>query len=139
MLSYPVNLMLDDNGTYLVTSQDIPELTAVGDNEQEALLNAVEALEAAMEIYFDQKRPIPMPSSVTHHQSAVELSALVTAKVLLMNEMLQQNIRKAELARRLEVFLPQVDRLLNLRHSTKLDFIERAYSKLGKKIHIEML
>ncbi|MCQ9328427.1 type II toxin-antitoxin system HicB family antitoxin [Pelistega suis] len=91
MLSYPVNLMLDDNGTYLVTSQDIPELTAVGDNEQEALLNAVEALEAAMEIYFDQKRPIPMPSSVTHHQSAVELSALVTAKVLMMNEMLQKN------------------------------------------------
>lgn len=32
-----------------------------------------------------------MPSSVTYHQSAVELSALVTAKVLLMNEMLQKN------------------------------------------------
>lgn len=138
MYLYPVELMRDDNNTFLVTFPDIPEANSVGDTEQEALLNAKEALEAAMEIYFDEKRLIPMPSSPADHQAVVELSATESAKVLLMNEMIKQDIRKAELARRLEVFMPQVDRLLNLRHSTKLDFIEKAYNKLGKKIHISV-
>lgn len=100
---------------------------------------AINTLEAALEIYFDEKRPIPMPSKVKKGQSAVILPALVTAKVLLMNEMLDQKVRKAELARRLDVHMPQVDRLLDLRHSTKLEFIESAYHKLGKQISISIV
>lgn len=139
MLIYPVTLTPDDNGTLLVGFPDIPEANSVGDDEQEALLNAEDALEAAFEIYFDEKRPIPMPSKLKKGQQSVTLPALVTAKVLLMNEMLEQKVRKAELARRLDVHMPQVDRLLDLRHSTKLEFIESAYRKLGKRISISML
>ncbi len=139
MLIYPVTLIPDDNDTFLVEFPDIPEANSVGDDEQEALLNAEDALEAALEIYFDEKRPIPMPSKVKKGQSTVILPALVTAKVLLMNEMLDQKVRKAELARRLDVHMPQVDRLLDLRHSTKLEFIESAYHKLGKQISISIV
>ena len=139
MLIYPVTLIPDDNDTFLVEFPDIPEANSVGDDEQEALLNAEDALEAALEIYFDEKRPIPMPSKVKKGQSTVILPALVTAKVLLMNEMLDQKVRKAELARRLDVHMPQVDRLLDLRHSTKLEFIESAYHKLGKQISINIV
>ena len=139
MLIYPVTLIPDDNDTFLVEFPDIPEANSVGDDEQEALLNAEDALEAALEIYFDEKRPIQMPSKVKKGQSTVILPALVTAKVLLMNEMLDQKVRKAELARRLDVHMPQVDRLLDLRHSTKLEFIESAYHKLGKQISISIV
>ncbi|MBK1782078.1 type II toxin-antitoxin system HicB family antitoxin [Advenella sp. WQ 585] len=139
MLIYPVTLIPDDNDTFLVEFPDIPEANSIGDDEQEALLNAEDALEAALEIYFDEKRPIPMPSKVKKGQSTVILPALVTAKVLLMNEMLDQKVRKAELARRLDVHMPQVDRLLDLRHSTKLEFIESAYHKLGKQISISIV
>lgn len=96
-------------------------------------------MEAALEIYFDEKRPIPMPSKTKKGQPAVALSALVTAKVLLMNEMLDQKVRKAELARRLDVHMPQIDRLFDLQHSTKLAFIESAYRKLGKQISISIV
>lgn len=139
MLIYPVTLIPDDNDTFLVEFPDIPEANSIGDDEQEALLNAEDALEAALEIYFDEKRPIPMPSKVKKGQPTVILPALVTAKVLLMNEMLDQKVRKAELARRLDVHMPQVDRLLDLRHSTKLEFIESAYHKLGKQISISIV
>ncbi|HBP30058.1 MAG: type II toxin-antitoxin system HicB family antitoxin [Advenella sp.] len=139
MLIYPVTLTPDDNGTLLVGFPDIPEANSVGDDEQEALLNAEEALVAALEIYFDEKRQIPMPSKVKKAQPAVTLQALVTAKVLLMNEMLGQKVRKAELARRLDVHMPQVDRLFDLQHSTKLEFIESAYHKLGKQISISIV
>lgn len=139
MLIYPVTLTPDDNGTLLVGFPDIPEANSVGEDEQEALLNAEDALEAALEIYFDEKRPIPMPSKTKKGQPAVTLPALVTAKVLLMNEMLDQKVRKAELARRLDVHMPQIDRLFDLQHSTKLEFIESAYRKLGKQISISIV
>ena len=49
MLSYPVKMELDTDNTYLVTFPDIPEAVSVGDDEDEALLNALDALESAIE------------------------------------------------------------------------------------------
>jgi antitoxin HicB len=138
MLSYPVNLRPDSNGTFLVTFPDIPEAVSVGDEEEEALLNALDALESAIEIYFDEKREVPSPSKPKKGQRVVTLPALVVAKVLLANEMVRQGVRKAELARRLDVHMPQVDRLLNPRHSSKLDAIEAAFNKLGKRLEVSI-
>lgn len=47
MFSYPVHLEKDTNGAWLVTFSDIPEAASVGDDEDEALLNAIDALESA--------------------------------------------------------------------------------------------
>lgn len=138
MLSYPVNLELDTNNTYLVTFPDIPEAVSVGDDEDEALLNALDALETVIEAYFDEKREVPMPSKAGKGQPVVSLPALVVSKVLLQNEMLRQGVRKAELARRLNVHMPQVDRLLNPRHSSKLETIEAAFLSLGKRLKISV-
>lgn len=139
MWSYPAKLQLDTNGTYLVTFPDIPEATSVGDDEEEALLNGLDALESAIEIYFEEKREIPFPSKPRRGQSVVTLPALVVSKVLLANEMMRQGIRKAELARRLDVHMPQIDRLLDPRHSSKLDAIEAAFSKLGRRLEISLV
>jgi antitoxin HicB len=138
MLSYPVKLELDTNDTYLVTFPDIPEATSVGDDEDEALLNALDALESAIEIYFDEKREVPPPSKPRKGQHVVMLPALVVSKVLLANEMIRQGIRKSELARRLDVHMPQIDRLLDPRHSSKLDAIEAAFIKLGKRLEVSV-
>jgi antitoxin HicB len=139
MWSYPAKLQLDTNGTYLVTFPDIPEATSVGDDKEEALLNGLDALESAIEIYFEEKREIPFPSKPRRGQSVVTLPALVVSKVLLANEMMRQGIRKAELARRLDVHMPQIDRLLDPRHSSKLDAIEAAFSKLGRRLEISLV
>jgi antitoxin HicB len=138
MLSYPVNLELDTNNSYLVTFPDIPEAISAGDDEDEALLNALDALESAIEIYFNEKRELPMPSKPKKGQPVVILPALVVSKVLLANEMLRQGVRKAELARRLNVHMPQVDRLLDPRHSSKLEAIEAALLTLGKRLSISV-
>ena len=52
--------------------------------------------------------------------------------------MTEQGIKKAELARRLGWHMPQVDRLFDLRHASKLDQIEAAAHVLGKQINIEI-
>ncbi|MFC3875338.1 type II toxin-antitoxin system HicB family antitoxin [Neisseria musculi] len=135
MLAYRYILTPDDNGTLLVTFPDIPEAVAVGEDEESAKIEAVDGLICALEGYFEDRREIPLPSENDGSQT-VELPALETAKVLLLNEMLRQNVKKAEMARRLDVHMPQIDRLLDLRHNTKIDFLEKAAGKLGKRLNI---
>jgi antitoxin HicB len=139
MLLYPMTLAPDTNGTLLVQFPDIPEANTVADDEAEALVNGLEALEAAIEIYFDEKRAVPPPSRAKRGQLGVALPALVTAKVLLANEMIAQGVRKADLARRLDVHMPQVDRLVDLRHSSKIEAIEAALRSLGKHLDVRVV
>lgn len=138
MLNYPVTLSPDSNGTFLVEFPDSPEATSVGSTVEEALHEAVDALLTALEIYFDEQRPVPLPSAPTCGQHTVALPALETAKVLLWNEMQRQQLRKADLARMLNVHQPQVDRLFDLRHSSKLDFVEQTAKALGRRLTISL-
>jgi antitoxin HicB len=138
MLNYPVTLTPDTNGTLLVGFPDFPEANSVGEDESEALTNAVEALEVAVDIYFEQRRPIPLPSEPKPGQHVISLPVLETAKVLVWNEMHAQKMRKADLARLLEVHTPQVDRLFDLRHSSKIEFVEQAAKALGKNLLVSL-
>jgi antitoxin HicB len=138
MLNYPLTLTPDSNGTFLVTFPDFPEATSVGEDEEDALRNAVDALETALMIYFTERRAVPLPSEPSTGGRVVALPALETAKVLLWNEMHLQKIRKADLARMLDVHTPQVDRLFDLTHSSKIEFVEQAAKALGKSISISL-
>ena len=61
MPEYPVNLT-PDNGTFLVTSPDFPELTTFGNDVDDALSHAVNALLEAIAARKAKGRPIPDPS-----------------------------------------------------------------------------
>ena len=136
MLAYPYILTPDDNGTFLVTFPDIPEAAAVSEDEESAAIEALDGLLCALDGYFEDRRAVPLPSEPTEGQPVVALPALETAKVLLLNEMVSQGVRKAEMARRLDVHMPQIDRLFDLRHNTKIEFLEKAATKLGKSLNI---
>ncbi|WP_296223235.1 type II toxin-antitoxin system HicB family antitoxin [Ralstonia sp. UBA689] len=139
MLSYPVKLTPDTNGTLLVTFPDVPEAITAGDDEADALVQGLDALEAALEVYFDEKRLIPMPSKPKRGQKVVTLPALVTAKVLLANEMVARKVRKADLARLLNVNQVQVDRLFKFGHASKIEAVESALAALGKRLDVRVV
>jgi antitoxin HicB len=67
------------------------------------------------------------------------VSPLVEMKLSIYHEMLRRRMSKAELARRLNCHMPQVDRLLDLGHMSRLDQIEAAFRVLGKRlvVHVE--
>ena len=138
MLNYPITLTPDTNGTFLVGFPDFPEANSVGDDKDDALRNAINALETALSIYFDERRPVPLPSAADTGDAVVALPALETAKVLLWNEMFAQKLRKADLARMLDVHTPQVDRLFDLGHSSKIEFVEQAAKALGKSLNVSL-
>jgi antitoxin HicB len=136
MLSYPANFEPAEEGGFVVTFPDIPEAITQGEDEQDALLHAADALETALDFYFEAGRTVPTPSRPKRGQYLVELPASVSAKVLLLNEMNVQKIRPAELARRLQVTPQEVTRLIDLRHTSRIDGIAVALKALGKTMEI---
>lgn len=134
---YPVHLEKDDNGTILVTFPDYPGAT-YGHDKEEALDRACDCLETYFIGCMEERKDIPRPSQVGKKQSYITLSALSEAKVSLYRQMRKAGVKNTELARRLGWHLPQVDRLLDLRHQSRLDQIEQAFKILGKRLVIKV-
>jgi antitoxin HicB len=134
-MQYPAKILCESDGC-TVTFPDIPEAITCGGTMGEALRNAVDALESALDFYFEENRPVPMPSVRKRGHHLIELPASVSAKVVLFNEMLAQKIRPAELAKRLAIPRQHVNRLLDPRHSTKIDSIAAALKVLGKTLEL---
>lgn len=137
MRAYPVNLRKDGK-YFLVTFPDIPEAITQGNSRAHALEMAKEALESAMDFYFEDRRPVPAPSKPKRGQAVVELPASLAAKVLLLNEMLRQKVRPAELARRIGTSPQEVNRLTNIRHTSRIDGIDAALNALGKHLIVDV-
>ena len=138
MLRYPVTLSRDTNDTIRVEVPDIPEAHTFGDDREEALARAVDAIETALMIYIEERWDIPSPRAAKRGDF-VTLPALTEAKLALYSTMRAAKVGKAELARRLNCHLPQVDRLLDLAHSSRLDQLEAAFRVLGKQLSVEIL
>jgi len=138
MFCYPATFEKDpETGAVLVGFPDIPFCHSVGDDEDEALLNAEDALITAFESFEERRVAIPVPSVAVAGQPVVWLPVLVASKALLYNAMLASGKRKADLARLLNVSPPLVDRLISMRHKSRIDQIETALAALGKRLAVE--
>ena len=110
MIAYPITLE-DDDGTLLATSPDFPELTTFGDD----------------------RKDIPTPSQ---GETYAVLPTLTSVKVMLYQGMREQGVGKAELARRLGWHMPQVDRVLDVQHRSRLDMMDAALGAIGQRLHV---
>ncbi|MGA2737091.1 MAG: type II toxin-antitoxin system HicB family antitoxin [Bryobacteraceae bacterium] len=138
MLRYPVLLEPDSNGTVLVSFPDFPEAHTFGDDEHEALARAADLLHDVLADYIESRKDVPPPSRVRRRASSLVLPVLTEAKLGLYMEMRASQVRKADLARRLGCHMRQIDRLLDLRHASRLDQIEAAFAALHKRVVIEI-
>jgi antitoxin HicB len=134
-MRYPFE-MTRDGKYFLVKFPDIPEALTQGRNLGEARQAAQDALETALDFYFEDSREVPAPSRGKRGGEFVELPASLSAKVLLLNEMVRQKVRPVELARRLRTTPQEVNRLTNLHHTSKIDGIAGAMKALGKRLEI---
>lgn len=138
MFCYPVNLEKDpESGQVIVDFIDIPFAHSIGADVDEALLNATDALETAFESLMKSREPVPVATPAKNHP-CVNVSVLIAAKVALYNAMLATDTRKADLARKLNIAPNLVDRLLSLRHKSRIDQIETALALLGKHLLVDV-
>jgi antitoxin HicB len=132
---FPAKIEPDGEG-WVVSFPDIPEALTAGATREEAIEMARDALQVALEFYFSDRREIPEPSKAKRNQVEIALPASVAAKVLLLNEMIRQHVRPADLARRLGTTAQEVNRLTQLSHATKIDGINNALQALGKRLEL---
>ncbi|EJF79601.1 type II toxin-antitoxin system HicB family antitoxin [Bartonella doshiae] len=136
-MKYAIKFIKDDNDTLLVVSKDFQEFITYGNDEKEALEHAKNALLTVIMERFQDREPIPFG----HRDIAypfVEVSSLVTLKIAIHNAMIEKNLRKADLVRLLKLHPIQIDRLLDLNHSSKLDTLESTLIALGKEVAINI-
>ncbi len=131
MLRYAVDL-IPDEGTVRVECPDIPGVNTFGDDEADALGHAVDAVESMIMSIIEHREAIPVPRG--HRKHHVEIPPISEAKISLYQLMRAQNLRKADLVRILGWKPPQVDRLLDLSHNSKVEQLQQAFRALGKEL-----
>lgn len=137
-MRYPAKFEREASGLYAVSFRDIPEAHTSGDDLDDARNMAADALSTAMEFYFEDARAVPAPSDLQEGEEYVELQTSLAAKVLLLNELLAQRVTQAELARRMHCRPQEVQRVVDLSHTTKIDTIAEAFHALGKRLEFRV-
>lgn len=133
--TYPVVLTPDkEAGGFVVTCRDVPEVVT-----EDALNEAQGALEAAIEMRIEDGLAIPVPSAKKRGEHYAALPVGTAMKATLYVSMQEQNVSKAELARRLGLDEKEARRMLDPKHGTKLPALERALQALGKRVELVVI
>ncbi|GGE25359.1 hypothetical protein GCM10011390_51010 [Aureimonas endophytica] len=134
-MRFPLILTPDDNGHLTVSCQSLPELATSGETLEAALENARAAIIAAIGQRIAHGVPVALP---IHRGGGptVELSALIGAKVALHNALLDNDLRRLDLAKRIGARTAHLDRLLDLDHRSRLDELEEAFEALGQVLEV---
>ena len=123
----------------MVTFPDFEWGITQGDTEEEAAVMAADALAMVIGDYIKKGMPLPTLRSYRGKKyRLVQLPALVTAKAELYRAFTTSGIRKADLARRLGIPKTNVDRLFNIRHSSRIEHLDAAFRAVGKEMLIDI-
>ena len=129
---YPVILTEDpDEGGYVVTCRDIPEAITQGDTFEEALVEAADALDEAICGCINQGREIPEPSAEQAGERLVSVPVTTALKAAAYTRFRESGQTKVAIAEALDIKESEVRRILNPRHNTKADTLERFFRSLG--------
>ena len=133
MLRYPITITKEER-VCVVSFLDFAEAHTWGEDRDEAKARAVDALMTVVDAYMADRRTIPAPS--TQRGTLVTLPPLAELKVALYTAMRDQGVTKAELGRRLHWHMPQVDRILDPRHASRLEQMQLALDAVGQVIEV---
>ena len=137
MLTYPVILDPAEEGGFVVTFPNVPEAITQGDNETEALMMAQDALVTMFDAYMQDRQTIPEGSSI-YAKPCVIFPVILAGKIALYNAMLTVNMTTEELAMRLDIAPAMAERLLSLRHKSRIEQIENGLALFGKRLVVDV-
>lgn len=139
MFRYSASVSFDnDAGQYEISFRDFENLHSVAFNEDDIELEARDALTAMVGELIDSRIPIPEPTAAQEGEIVIHLPVLTCLKAALHNAMISTGTRKADLARKLNQKGPQIDRLLDVSHASKVETLEQALYLLGYEVSVSV-
>lgn len=133
---YAVLLSPAEEGGYVVTCRDLPELVTQGESVEDALEQASDAMDEVFATYLTEGLDFPEPSKARRRERMVAPPPETVAKAALYVAMRRAGISKVQLAKRLGVDEKEVRRLLDPHYGSKLPRIAKAISVLGQRLVI---
>ncbi len=131
---FAVRLVNDPDGGVLATFPDVPEAITYGDDRDDALRSAQEALAVALFGYLKEGRKLPATKRKTGTFVAPQATDFL--KIAVVEAWMESGLTKSEFARMLGVDEKEARRILDPDAATKADRLEEALSILGRKVHI---
>lgn len=127
-----------DGEGLLVTFPAVPEAITGGADEDEAMTNAIDALEVALLTYAKDGRALPAPAGKRPGigERAVAPSAAASAKLAFITAFAESGLTRVALAAQLDKAEGEVRRMLDPYHATKLPALEAGLRALGKRLVI---
>jgi antitoxin HicB len=131
--AWPVDLIVAEEGGYIVNFPDMPNGWSQGEDQAEALVQAKDLLEEMVlgMIAYDEEVPLP---SAACGRPTVALPALTAAKLEAYRAMRAAGLSKNALAERLGWQPSQVTNLFEGRRAPRLDHIEAILRALGRRL-----
>ncbi|MEB6856635.1 hypothetical protein NA898_02235 [Proteus cibi] len=139
MFSYPAVAHFDEESeTYEITYRDFDNIHAVAYTEDDIELEASDILHVGLEEFIASKLPIPAPSNAQSGDFIVYLPLISCLKIALHNAMLETKTKKSDLARKMNLTSAQIERLLEINQTSKVDSLEQALYLLGYAISVSV-
>ena len=133
---YAARFVSGDEGGIVVSFPDVPEAVTQGDNEADALTQAVEALGMALLTYPLRGRAVPLAKKERKGLVPIAVQPDMAAKIAVLEAFRASGMSKSELGRRLGRDEKEIRRILDPRHNTKLSTLTNALRHLGQQLVI---
>ena len=133
---YAVGMTPAEEGGFVVSCRDLPQLVTQGEDLEHALAEAADAMDEVFAAYMQGGLALPSPSNARKGEYVVSPPAETMAKAALYVAMKDAGITKVQLAKRLGVDEKEVRRLLDPHYGSKLPRIAQAVEALGRRLVI---
>ena len=133
---YAVTLSPAEEGGFVVTCRDLPQLVTQGKDVAGALAEASDAMDEVFAAYMQGKLEFPAPTKARRGEHRVAPPAETVAKAALYVAMKEAHVTNVQLAKKLGVDEKEVRRLLDPHYASKLPRIAQAVAMLGKRLVI---
>ena len=133
---YPAVIERDEDGRYVVAFPDFGWGATDGATRDEALAEARDLLRELIAATMREGGDLPEPSRATKRRPLVVPPVAIALKAALYEAFRNAGMSQRHLARDLEVAESEVRRMLNPDHATKAGAIDRALSRLGKRVSV---
>ena len=133
---YAVKLTASEEGGFVVTCRDLPELITQGNDLPHALAQAADAMDEVFAAYMKNGLIFQQPSKARRNEHMISPPADTGAKAAVYVAMTEAGISNVELAKRLGIDEKAVRRLLDPHYGSKLPRIAQAIAALDRRLVI---
>jgi antitoxin HicB len=137
--TYPVHLEPSLEGGFVVTCRDVPETITQGDSLQEALDEAADALDEALQGRIEDGEDVPPASRARKNEYLVAPPVGTALKLAVYLALRDTKISRSELAHRLDVDEKEIRRVLDPKHQTKANRLEAVLRTLGRRVDVSVV